>query len=272
MVALIFDIPEVDSMARRVIIGIVGEDWGSRWNAQMRQDMLAVLDLAAGMLLPYFDDPCALQIRVRRTHRNPEISYALDPDGAFSMALNTGEDYWAQMAYQLSHEFCHVLCNYRNQQWDEDKWFEEALCETASLFVLRSLLSVWPETSFGARHPHYRSRLEQYVWDTLGQPHRQLRDNESLGEWYEAHREHLRACRYERPLTQLIANQLLPLFEKSPSRWRALRYLNLGVATPQTQFPERLRLWSEQACRQFRAFVAELVILFGVAEEAAADQ
>ena len=46
---------------------------------------------------------------------------------------------WSQLAYQFSHEFCHVLSNYERLRDNPNNWFHEALCELASVFTLRRM-------------------------------------------------------------------------------------------------------------------------------------
>ena len=50
----------------------------------------------------------------------------------------------AYRAYQFAHEFCHILCNF-DDDWKGNNWFEETMCETSSLFVLRRLSKEWEE-------------------------------------------------------------------------------------------------------------------------------
>ncbi|MCP6756902.1 hypothetical protein NL533_35270, partial [Klebsiella pneumoniae] len=68
------------------------------------------------------------------------------------LKLDTSNTFWSQYAYQFAHEFCHVLCGYREDD-PGTQWFEETLCETASLFVLRAMAREWKTAP---PYPHWK--------------------------------------------------------------------------------------------------------------------
>src|SRR5450759_2591810 len=74
-------------------------------------------------------------IEVSRGISEPVTHFERGPSGEIRVELNVEGPYWAQFAFQFGHEMCHVLCEYGDYP-NPNKWFEETLCETASLFVL----------------------------------------------------------------------------------------------------------------------------------------
>lgn len=48
---------------------------------------------------------------------------------------------WVSYSYQFSHEICHFLINVPIV--DNFRWFEEAICTTASFFFLKGLYAEW---------------------------------------------------------------------------------------------------------------------------------
>ena len=68
----------------------------------------------------------------------PITLFRRGPKGEYLVRLNTGDRHWAQHAYQFAHEFTHILANYDEHE-RRNKWFEESICEMASLFVLRRM-------------------------------------------------------------------------------------------------------------------------------------
>ena len=115
--------------------------WGAIENVH------AVLQSTAEQLWQYFPgrrlDPILVEPK-----GGPIAIYQRGPHGEYQVRLGTGDLFWAQHAYQFAHEFCHILCNY-NDTAHRNKWFEESLCETASLFALRKMSKAW------AVHPPY---------------------------------------------------------------------------------------------------------------------
>jgi hypothetical protein len=77
-----------------------------------------------------------------------------DPDAPYPMLITDREPliirtcvktgYWSQFAYQFSHELTHFVI--RNIKIDKDKylkWFEETICESISLFIVKILAEYW---------------------------------------------------------------------------------------------------------------------------------
>lgn len=65
-------------------------------------------------------------------------------DGNWLITLSCASgSHWAQVAYQLSHEICHLYCNHAQSRGHKHKWLEESLCECASIAVLDKLGREW---------------------------------------------------------------------------------------------------------------------------------
>lgn len=126
------------------------------WQASL-QDVEKVLYSAAGELWVFFPDRSLKPILVE-PKGGPITLYKRGPNGEFRVRLATGKTYWSQYAFQFAHEFCHVLCNYR-EDGRGNKWFEEALCEVASLFALGRMAETWktapPYPNWKSYAPHY---------------------------------------------------------------------------------------------------------------------
>ena len=61
----------------------------------------------------------------------------------YEIRLTAWGNGWPQYAYQFAHELCHVMTNFDRVKEHRHKWFEESLCELASLFVLYRLAKAW---------------------------------------------------------------------------------------------------------------------------------
>jgi len=105
------------------------------------RDVEKVLHSAAVALWPYFAGRTLKPILVE-PKGGPITLYRRGPNGEYLVRLNTGDRHWAQHAYQFAHEFGHILANYDEHE-RRNKWFEESVCEMASLFVLRRMSETW---------------------------------------------------------------------------------------------------------------------------------
>ncbi len=81
------------------------------------------------------------KVLVSKGAHGPIVLFKKGENGEHLIKLATEKLHWAQYAYQFSHEICHVLCGYENDH-QGNLWFEETLCETASLYCLRRMSSV----------------------------------------------------------------------------------------------------------------------------------
>ncbi|MDH3585413.1 MAG: hypothetical protein OER86_14515, partial [Phycisphaerae bacterium] len=175
-------------------------------------DVQKVLDSTAAQLWPYFPGRQLKPILVE-ARGGPIVLYDRGPAGEYRVRLNTGETYWAQYAFQFAHEFCHILCNY-DQDPRRNKWFEESICELASLFVLRRLSHAWKKNP---PYPHWRSfapAFDKYARNRMNQG--TLPADRSLAQWYREHVQTLEKKSTQRALNQVVAVALLPMFEKDP--------------------------------------------------------
>ena len=76
-------------------------------------------------------------ISIRQSKKGPMVVYGLGPDGERRVLLNVNGRYWAQFAFQFSHEFCHILCNYRDVK-NPNLWFEPAQATFPAAVRLRA--------------------------------------------------------------------------------------------------------------------------------------
>jgi len=232
------------------------------WGAASSGDVKAVCASAAKELWKHFPadrkfDP----ITVTFSKQGPMVIYGKGTDGDRRVLLNAQDSFWSQYAYQFAHEFCHIACNYRESE-KSNHWFEESLCETASLFALKQMSESWKMQPPYSNWKDYSKSLKSYVddhmkkFDTLG--------DFTLAEWYQRNEAALRKNSTDRPKNQVVAVQLLPLFEKSPEHWAAVGYLNQWEKTRTLSWKEYLADWHQRVPEKHKKFVAEVGGLFKV--------
>lgn len=133
--------------------------------------------------------------------------------------LNTSRSAWSQIAFQFAHELCHYAIP--NKVDSNLRWFEESICEVASLYFLRQIGYYWLDTKV----PFTTSDGAPYAASFLGYAKdRQsnivpfdLRDASTIREL-----EH--DC-YNRSRNNYVASRLLPIFTQHPEVWTAVPLL-----------------------------------------------
>jgi hypothetical protein len=228
------------------------------WKAD-RAQVAAVLRAAAGELWKHVEVGEAPRIRVS-PKGGPIVLHRRGPGGEFLVKLDYEDTYWSQLTYQFAHEFTHVLCGAKPVE-HRHKWFEESLCEAASLFVLRRSAETWKtkppiagEEGFAPSHLSYAAkRLEKAA----------LPAGTTLAAWYGANREALEAGAEDRPRQNVVAAALLPLLEAEPSGWDAVRRLNDAPPGAGATFADVLAAWRRACPERHRPFVDRVAAAFG---------
>jgi hypothetical protein len=229
------------------------------WKADIR-DVQHVLLSAAGELWHYFPKRTLPPIIVA-PQGGPITWRRRGLNGEYYVQLNTGSTYWAQYAYQMAHEFCHILCGYRDDD-KSNKWLEESLCEMASIFALRRMAETWatkpPYPNWKSFAPH----LASYAADRLKKG--ALPPNTTFVQWFRPNEPAMRKEPCLRDKNTVVAATLLPLFEKRPEHWEAVTWLNAKPVRQPRSLAEHLAAWRANCPEKHRAFVTEIAKTFGI--------
>ena len=230
------------------------------WGNASRADVRAVLMSAGRQLLVHFPGVKLETLDVRASG-GPITLFKRTDDGAIVIKLNTHDLYWAQYAFQFGHELCHVLCRF--DEGDRGNlWFEESICEAASLYVLQSMADEWQTRP---PYPNWRSfapKLAEYAKTRLAE--RKLPVGKSLTQWYREEAAALRADPVNRDRNRVVAGALLGMFEKSPEHWAAIACLNQGKAEGGMTFQAYLQNWHYRAPVEHVEFIAAVAREFGI--------
>ena len=217
-------------------LAIVNGNWG----ATDLRAVHAVLESACDVLSEAFgqrpDEP------VRVFPWNGAHPLTADDRRPYEIFLTARDRYWCRYVYQFSHELCHVMTRFDLCKGHRHKWFEESLCELASLFVLHRLAQVW------AKHPspdipgaaefalHHRTYAEK-VAEGYDRP-------VALAEWLAGNAEALQADPCNRALNGVAALALLDGFLEEPSLWLECAWLNRWDANADETFHDHLDSWT----------------------------
>jgi hypothetical protein len=205
-----------------------------------------------------------IDILLERRRAPMAVSSRLSERGEYLIHLGCAAIYWSQFTYQLGHEFTHVLANSLSFTIDRYAWFEESLCETGSLFALRRLATAWKSSP---PYPHwgpYHSALSKYVADHLAQPARSLPAGARFERWFEEHLPLLEMNHVLRDHNTIVARHLLPVFERDPSAWRAIRYLHRFARPSGMDFAGFASLWRATCPEESRGAVESIAEVLGI--------
>ncbi|MEZ6056083.1 MAG: hypothetical protein R3C01_05195 [Planctomycetaceae bacterium] len=191
----------------------------------------------------------------------PIVYFQRGPDQEYSVHLDTGERYWGQYVYQFSHELCHILCQYDRDPHGQ-KWFEESLCELASIDTLRRMGNNWKQTNLPKYLKDFAPHLTTYAADRIEKG--QLDAEQTLARWYAVHRQELEETATNRELNTVVAVALLPLFEANPKAWRAVPYLNVATPKGPQTFVEYLSDWKQNCPEESQSVVDSIAEKFGL--------
>ncbi len=257
------------SSAFGVDIRVEGDGWGSATREEVQTLLQAVADELVDGPNPVF----AHTIVVTQGGDAPVALFAPGPAGEHRIRVSAHDRTWAQYAYQFGHELCHVMAGHTAHAADpvgrRHQWFEEALCEAAGLYALRSMAARWRDDAPYPAWEDYAPVLAAYAERLLAEPHRQLPAGQSAAQWLNTHLHALRDDPYRRADNEVVANLLLQRFEASPEHWGALYALNRHEPGQVRDLGDYLLQWREHAPAEHRAFVADLAGLLGFGDPAA---
>ncbi len=234
------------------------------WGGAGVRDIQKVLLSAGSELWKCFPGRRLRPIIVRHSDSGPIVLFRQGPAGEYILKLDVEGTYWAQFAYQFSHELCHVLTNYEKKTSRKNKWFEESLCEMASMFALRRMAVTWRTSP---PYPHWKSfalALQKYADDLQAKKEHHLPAGTTMAKWYRQNEQGLRKNPTVRAKNKIIANKLLGLFEKNPESWAAVSYLNMDNLGDADSFKNYLESWHRHCPAKHKKFVRQISDLFGI--------
>lgn len=231
-----------------------------KWGESQLEDIRRVCVSSAGTIWSNVPDDGLLPILVQRSQGGPISLFRRSAGNEYIVKLATGDRAWAQCAFQFSHEFCHILCNYRDVP-NQQLWFEETLCECASLFALRRMAVEWKTNAPYSNWKSYSPSLRSYADDRI-KKHAARKDPTS--DFYNSHKKKLEQNPTDRNLNGYMAVRLLPLFEENPSAWQSLRYINLGPREENLSFKSYLSTWQNRVPKVHKPFVDKIADEFGI--------
>ena len=220
-------------------VTVINGNWGLTSLSAIR----AVLLSAYRVLVRSFEAAPEAAVHVSRWNRDyPFTVYEKRPYQVFLSATDT---YWSQYVHQFSHELCHILTHFDSHKKHKHKWFEESLCELASLHVLRSLAEDWKEdppsevfeaSAFARHHLSYTEEVEKKYL---------IPSQSDLSGWLNRNIDLLEHNPTRRDLNGVVAVSLLSKFRQNPALWYDCGWLNCWDVRKDSTFSEYLNSWTD---------------------------
>ena len=264
-------ISKKEEKAHGLVIRVADGGWGDATPEEVETLLYAV----AAELLTHFPGRRIDPVIVSHARRAPIVLYEKAPGGEYQVYLAAKDKRWAEFVYEFSHEICHIVANYEHHAPPHrvgHQWFEEAMCETASLYTLRRFSATWGESPPRPEWAPYAPSLHRYAEQMVNEPHRRLPENTTLAAWFRDNEPALRDNPELRDRNEVVANQLLPLLEQNPGNWEAIGFLNLDVPAGATSFQEYLQHWYRRAPLQHKQFIRRTLGMFQLAAPETSDE
>ena len=173
--------------------------------------------------------------------------------------LSTSDRLWSQYAYQFAHELCHhVIDSDFYTTNDKFGWFEEALCELASIFCIDKMSQTWQTNPPYSNWKDYSSSLADYVTDIIGKPENKI--SKPFKSWLTENLDLLFKDRYKRAENRIVALQLFPLFKHRPEFWKTIQYLKLIKVTDDMTFDNFIDVWTELVPDKLKELLTEIKV------------
>ncbi|OEE51944.1 hypothetical protein [Vibrio splendidus] len=233
------------------------------WGNARTVDLQAVLDSVVCVMNKYFESDANSDVLVihNATH-GPRVLFDRGQNNEYQVLLSSKDRTWDQHAYQFAHEYCHIRTNYSNGS-RKVKWFEETICELASLFVLRRMSEMWQENPPYENWRDYSQNLYKYAENRIVDESHRLPEGIDFQSWFVARLDDLENNQYMRDINTTIAIMLLPLFEENPQLWRAISYLNTWVCADTDDIYKFFDKWLAALPDDLKPHALNIVELFG---------
>lgn len=243
-----------------VRIHVSDDGWG---NANPK-DIEVLLNRVALEVLKHFPGRKLDPIVVSHSRSGPVVLYQKSPNNEYQVYLAAKDEQWAEYVYEFSHELFHILANYQYHAPPHNtrhQWFEEMLCESASLYALKKFSLTWEQSPPRPEWVSYAPAFQRFTRRALTEPHRQLPSDTSFLQWFQKNGPKLTNNPHMREKNELIAGLFLPLLENSPD-WQGVAYLNLNRSDEGLSFYQHLMNWYRNTPSVNRELVGNALKIF----------
>ncbi len=239
------------------------------WGGASVREVRAVALAAAGEIARHCPRTRLGPILVHHRADHPQTAWERTPDGRIIVGIEADGRRCAQFAFQLAHEFGHVLATQANdwqRTWRSGAkphlWLEESFCEAASLFALRAMAQAWQRSAPFRAWRDYAPEFAAYAADRMRTA--AVSAGGDFAAWFRRNEPAMRRNGTLRASNTAVALRLLPLLEAEPRGWEAVTFMNLGTRDRGLSLAAFLTEWQRNCPPAQRAFVAKVAEVFGI--------
>ena len=231
------------------------------WGGAKIESIQKVLESTAKQFTPYIWQKNLKPIHVSRSRTGPIVLYRRGPNGEYLVRLSAQKTFWNQYAFQFAHEFGHIICGYKKGD-QSNNWFEESICETASLYALINMTKDWKQKPPYQNWKSYANAFAKYANERIKK--NPWPKNISVANWYRKHKNSLEKNPANRERNVKLASKFLPLFTQNPQGWGSCAFMNKKQSDNKRSFKKYLLDWRD-SCQSYaqKKFVTQFIIGFG---------
>ena len=216
-------------------------DTRSNFNGPTHARVQEILDPVHDLLLKSLSSAPRHTIQVYVRPQGPKVDLVRNVQ---RIGLSAQQHFYMQYAYQYAHELGHVLTQWQDSDEYRFKWFEETLCELASLYVIHSFAQSRPYGLFSKEQwMGYLNSVESNQVDSRWRIHR-IDSTTRTRTWFPRLQRAMEQNSLIRELNGAIAFELLPHFVERPELWEAVAYVNRWDTSRDRSFNDYLSSWT----------------------------
>lgn len=232
------------------------------WGQVELQDIIKLLD---SIIIAFFANLDLKQITEKQVYvintknkvpptDHPEI---IKLDLSNLIYLSSHDRHWSNYSYQFAHELCHhVIDSDFYTTNDKFGWFEEALCELASIFFIDKMSQTWLTNPPYPNWLCYSTSLVIYVRDIIEIPENKI--SKPFKYWLFENLDGLYKDRYKREENRIVALQLFSLFKNRPEFWTTIQYLKFVRVTDEMTFDCFIDNWTKLVPDNLKELINEI--------------
>jgi hypothetical protein len=229
------------------------------WDADVGNIHSLLQDVAGQLTRHFLPAPTGrVRVRRRRSGESPFTPFRSSPKDDYVIELTAHGQFWCSYVYEFAHELCHVLSDYERLRSTPNEWFQETLCDLASIFALRQMAVVWREAAPYPNWCDFAPAMSEYADDHIACNFLVLPADITFADWFQVSECRLRVNSHQMHLNGVVLVRLLPIFQSTPQHWPAVRYM------PNTD--EKLEVflaqWKDACPGRHKPFVSTIAQLF----------
>ena len=230
------------------------------------ENFVAVCNSAAMAIARHYPDRKFKPILIpKANHGYPVQLDRKGPNGESRIMLSVSDGWgWAQIAFQFSHEFTHIVINQDQPSAGPNHWINEAFCEAASYHAIMVMAKEWRTHPPYPNWKGYAKHLDSYAGNYLKKENAKPEGMEFIP-WLRKHEKALRlGKRYpNREVYKYVSYQLYGLIERNPKHLAAIGLLNTGLKDQALTTRQYLARWKKVLPSTHKPFADQTAALLG---------